>query len=361
MAPGRTPKVGSLFANRYRIENLLGQGAVGVVFGVRDEKTGVACALKLLNRPETRVDAARIIREARALMLISSPHVVRIFDVAERAGYGPYLVLERLNGGTLLDVASTGEKMPAEVVVRYALHVCDALARAHAVGVIHRDIKLSNLFLAQDADGNEDVLKVLDFGIAKVSTPGAGSPSTLTKEKLLGSPQFMSPEQLLNPRTVDARTDLWSLGVVLFRLLSGEYPFNGESIADVTTSVLKSPVPPLSKLGVAVPPALQSIVDRCLSRDLAARWSSAAELASSLRALSPGAPGAQDDASLAPRAGDAALASKGRLRRWAARAAIASVVLVVPAALAMAYIEQDGRSALARLDALSRLALRYRP
>jgi serine/threonine protein kinase len=284
MSARKTPKVGSLFANRYRVESELGRGAVGVVLGVRDEKTGVSCALKLLNRPELRVDATRVIREGRALMLISHPHVLRVFDVDERPGYGPYLVLERLSGAPLSERAPLGLPMAEMVVVGYAIQICDALAHVHAAGIIHRDIKLSNMFLARGPDGKE-VLKLVDFGIAKVAGPGESTATTLTKEELLGSPQFMSPEQLTSPKDVDASSDLWSLGVVLFRLLSGRFPFDGDDLGALSAAVLKAPIPTLAASGVVVSPGLQAIVDRCLQRDRTARWSSAAELGASLRAL----------------------------------------------------------------------------
>jgi serine/threonine-protein kinase len=284
MTVRKTPKVGALFANRYRVESELGRGAVGVVLAVRDEKTGVSCALKLLNRPELRVDAARVIREGRALMLISHPHVVRVFDVDERPGYGPYLVLERLVGAPLAERAPLGVPMAEMVGVNYAIQVCDALAHVHAAGIIHRDIKLSNLFVARSADGTE-TLKLVDFGIAKVSAAGAGSASTLTKDELLGSPQFMSPEQLTRPHDVDARSDLWSLGVVLFRLLTGRFPFTGDDLGALSAAVLKAPIPTLAASGVVVSTGLQAIVDRCLQRDPSARWASASELGAALRGL----------------------------------------------------------------------------
>jgi serine/threonine-protein kinase len=283
----RGPAIGSLFDERYRIESHLGQGTMGIVLGARDERTGTSCALKILSQPDARVDAARVVREARVLMMLSSPHVVRILDVGELRGWGPYLVLEWLEGHNLAALSPLGTTWPLSPVAYCALHVTDALGQAHAAGIIHRDIKLSNLFLVRRA-GQPEHYKVLDFGIAKV-VPGSnvseGATSTvLTKGSLLGSPQFMSPEQIRNPRTVDARTDFWSLGVVMFRLLTGQFPFAGASIGEVSAAVLKKPVPTLAAFGAPVPPAFQMIVDRCLARDVTQRWATAAELGASLRA-----------------------------------------------------------------------------
>jgi serine/threonine-protein kinase len=231
-----------------------------------------------------RVDAARVIREGRALMRIASPHVIRIFDVAELPHWGPYLVLERLHGSNLAVRAPLGQPWPFPSVMHLGLQVCDGLAHAHAVGIIHRDIKLSNLFVARQ--GPQDIIKVLDFGIAKVTgTPGAAATASTLTKGALGSPQFMSPEQVATPRLVDARTDLWSLGVVMFRLATGRFPFDGSSLGELSAAVLKARVPTLQESGIHAPVALQAILDRCLARKLDERWPSAVDLGTSLRAL----------------------------------------------------------------------------
>jgi serine/threonine-protein kinase len=253
---------------------------MGVVLGVTDEHTGDERALKLLNRPEARVDAARVLREGRALMRISSPHVVRIFDAAELTPWGPYLVLERLIGQNLAALAPAGARWPWRDAAQVAIQVCDALTVVHSVGVVHRDIKPSNLFLASEL--GRRILKVLDFGIAKeVGLSASTAASTLTKGNL-GSPQFMSPEQIATPRAVDARTDLWSLGVVMFRLVTGRLPFTGASLGLLTASVLQARVPPID---ATIPPAFQATLHRCLEKKAEQRWSSAAELGSALRAV----------------------------------------------------------------------------
>jgi serine/threonine-protein kinase len=256
---------------------------MGTVLAVHDEETGRDCALKLLNRPNVRVDAARVLREGRALMQISNEHVVQILDVAEHRGWGPFLVLERLHGNSLAELAPKGHAFLWSQVVSYALQTCDALGHVHALGIIHRDIKPSNLFLTRDAgpDG-EPILKVLDFGIAKMLAPdGAGATSSLTAGAL-GSPQFMSPEQIANPRLVDARTDLWSLGVVIFRLVTGRYPFAGANLGELSAAVLKGRYPTFEACGIEAPASLQAAVARCLMRRPEDRWPSAMALAEAL-------------------------------------------------------------------------------
>jgi eukaryotic-like serine/threonine-protein kinase len=278
------PTRGSMFAKRYRIEHVLGQGGMGVVVAARDEKTGVRCAIKLLGKEASRTDTPRLMREARALMLLTSEHVVRIFDVGEDASAGPYLVLERLDGRDLAKLAPLGTPLPWSNVAAYAHDACRALAHAHAIGIIHRDIKPSNLFLARTSDGRE-IVKVLDFGVSKL-TASAGhweGQRTLTGnggDGALGSPQFISPEQLADPRGVDARTDLWSMGVVMFRLLTGRFPFEGTTVAEIFNAVLRAPIPSLDDTDV--PPALAAIVMRCLTRDVDGRIATAEELANAL-------------------------------------------------------------------------------
>lgn len=265
---------GTIFHERYQVREMLGQGSMGIVFAAHDSKTGQNVAIKVLNRTDVAVDAARFVREGRALMRMSSPHVVRVHEVSEAPGQGPYLVLERLEGQTFAQLSPLGTIWPWPSVVECAAQVCLALAEAHAAGIVHRDIKLSNLFVT-----NERMVKVLDFGIAKLIDPD-GSLTTLTKEKVLGSPRFMSPEQVTSPRSVDARTDLWALGVVMYRLLTGRFPFEGASTVEICTSVLRGTPEKIA----GIPPGLQAAVDRCLAKRAQDRFGSAVELGAALRA-----------------------------------------------------------------------------
>jgi eukaryotic-like serine/threonine-protein kinase len=307
----RIPPKGSLFAGRYRVDSVLGQGGMGVVLTVIDEKTNVTCALKLVSGLQLSRDAPRLIREARALMLISSAHVVRVFDVDEVDGV-PYVVLEKLDGQDLFKLAADGQPMPPSIVALYATQVCDALSQAHAVGIIHRDIKLSNLFLAHLPDGSS-IIKVLDFGISKAA-PGDELGSITSSHQPLGSPQFISPEQLRNPKAVDARTDLWSLGVVMFRLLSGRYPFEGKTALAVHKAIARGERPTLAEVIPDLPREMLAIVERCLSPDPAGRHASAAELGAALRPLlvDSGAP-VRAETSHAPAEGERASTTLGHL------------------------------------------------
>jgi serine/threonine-protein kinase len=275
----RTPPQGSLFAGRYRVGPVLGEGGMGIVLSAVDEKTNVPCALKVVSGVSSEQDAARLLREARALMLVSSTHVVRIFDVDELEGV-PFLVLERLEGQDLARLSEGGVPLPPRDVATFAFEACEALTQAHAVGIIHRDIKPSNLFLARQPDGRE-IVKVLDFGISKAA-PGDNLGAFTSSHQPLGSPQFISPEQIANPKSVDPRTDIWSLGAVMFRLLSGQYPFAGKTKLEIHQAITTGKREPLHAVAPTVPAGLAGVVERCLSHDREERYGSAAELAAAL-------------------------------------------------------------------------------
>jgi serine/threonine-protein kinase len=266
---------------------------MGVVLAVCDEVTGEPLALKLLSTSaEQELDstddeeerAARLLREARAMMRLSSPHVVRVRDCGLAEG-GPYLLMERLEGSDLAELNPLGSQMPWREAVDVAIQVCEALSHAHKAGIIHRDIKPSNLFLCRAASG--DVVKVLDFGISKITSRAEWErTASLTKsEILIGSPQFVSPEHLRDPKSVDARTDIWSIGVVLFRLLTGQYAFGGATLGQLFVAVLEHDAPSLASCGVDAPREIQAIVNRCLARDRADRYSTVGQLALDLAPL----------------------------------------------------------------------------
>ncbi len=277
------PVAGSLFERRYRIQSLIGQGGMGVVLAALDERTGVSCAIKLLSKQALASDNERLVREARALMLLKSPHVVRVYDVDESVEHGPYLVLEKLEGADLAQLGTT----PISVARAAELlrGVCEALAEAHALGIVHRDIKPSNLFVTKLSGGGETI-KVLDFGISKLTETAEwnGQPTLTSADGVLGSPQFISPEQLDRPRDVDGRTDIWSVGVVLFRLVTGTYPFAGSTVSETFSAVLRAEIPTLASRGVDAP-ELQAVLDRCIVRDRSRRFASAALLGAALAAV----------------------------------------------------------------------------
>lgn len=281
------PEPGDLVQGRYRIERELGRGGMGIVLGARDEMLGRPVALKVVLPKMLRSSEAvdRFSNEARSLAQLESPNVVRVLDFGTFseppacAGL-PFMALEFLRGEDLFTtLAREGAMAPARVV-RYALQACAGLAAAHARGIIHRDLKPENLFLAIEPDGNER-LKVLDFGIAR-----SHSRRALTRGHLgVGSPGYMSPEQVEGTGEVDARTDIWGLGVVMYELLSHRPAFFGDSPQSLCLQILTADVTPLLELRPDLPPALVYIVERCMQRDPNLRFRDVAELAEALSPL----------------------------------------------------------------------------
>lgn len=226
----------------------------------------------------------RFLREARAAARISSEHVARVFDVGSLETGEPFMAMEYLEGTDIAELLAQRGRLSVEDATSYVLQACEALAEAHAVGIVHRDLKPANLFLVRRRDGRA-LVKVLDFGISKV-VPGAhDSNSVATKTSaLMGSPLYMSPEQMSSAKNVDARSDVWALGVVLYEMLAGVPPFNGETLPQVCAMVMGQAPTSLPELVPSLHPALVAVVDRCLEKNAAARYQSVAELA---RALDP--------------------------------------------------------------------------
>jgi serine/threonine protein kinase len=279
--PGVDPPVhaGVRLEDRYQIDEVIGRGSMGFVFAARDLREGRPVAIKFLRRPPVGGDDAveRFAREARAVMNLKTDRVARFYDVGNTDEGVPYIVMERLHGEEL--GAAIGRLGPADAV-DIILQSCEVLGEAHDAGIVHRDIKPANLFLTRGADGAR-VVKVLDFGIAKFIPRGGGDPSLTLASTLLGSPYYMAPEQVLGDREIDGRADIWSLGVVLHEMLSGEVPFCGESLAVVGAAVLHAAPPALDH--VAGP--LRAVVDRCLRKERGERYASVWELARDLAPL----------------------------------------------------------------------------
>jgi serine/threonine-protein kinase len=274
--------VGSVFARRYRIDTCLGKGGMGAVYGVTDQQTGQGLALKVLAEKKGEKDeqVTRFFREAKASMKLASEHLVRVFEVGT-ADELPYMLMEHLRGEDLSEVTKNGGSAEPAIVAGWTVEVCEALAHAHAVGIIHRDIKPSNLFLCEATGAEPARIKVLDFGISKMtSREEIEKTATLTGgSSLIGSPQYISPEQLRDPRSVDARADIWSLGVVMYRMLSGRLPFDGDTLGTTFVAILEREPSPI---GAGVPVLLEGIVRRCLSKKREDRYASVAELARDL-------------------------------------------------------------------------------
>jgi serine/threonine-protein kinase len=226
----------------------------------------------------------RFAREARAAVQIQSEHVARVIDVGTLPTGSPYMVMEYLEGGDLSEALVKGGAMPVARAVGYLLQACEAIAEAHALGIVHRDLKPANLFLARRA-GRDAIVKVLDFGISKTNET-ATSGLTQTSH-VMGSPQYMSPEQMMSSKNVDARADVWALGVILFEMVTGEPPFVAETMAEIVYMVTQRDAPSLIAKRSDLPPALGAAVARALARDPARRYADVAQLALAIAPFGP--------------------------------------------------------------------------
>jgi serine/threonine-protein kinase len=271
--------VGTVIAGKYAIERRLGVGGMGTVFAANHVVLGTQVAIKILQAEHAKnaTVVERFVREARACAKLHSDYVCRVFDVGTLDDGIPFIVMELLEGQDLARLKRRGPVEPA-VVASYIVQACSALAEAHAAGIVHRDLKPGNLFLAKRPDG-KPILKVLDFGIAKA--PDDRDFVLTRTTTVMGSPGYMSPEQLRSARYADARSDIWSLGVILFELVVGKQPFDGESVTDLAMRIAMDPTPALPN----VPTAYSDIVMRCLEKDPARRFQDVTALSSALAAF----------------------------------------------------------------------------
>jgi serine/threonine-protein kinase len=276
--------LGSIVDGKYLVERIIGEGGMGRVVEATHIDLEQKVAIKHL-RPEVmaRSEAVhRFLREARAAVRLRSEHVARVLDVGIGPSGVPYMVMELLDGKDLATLLREDGPVPSGVAVGWVLQACEAIAEAHGMGIVHRDIKPGNLFLT-GADDGSDLVKVLDFGISKARQRTDEDFSLTRTSSLMGSPGYMSPEQLRAPRDVDARGDIWSIGVVLYELLEGRVPFEAEVFSELCIKVAMDPLPPL----VRTPPGLAHVVIRCLEKDPAARWKDVAALADALVPYGP--------------------------------------------------------------------------
>jgi eukaryotic-like serine/threonine-protein kinase len=276
---------GDVLAGKYRVDRVLGVGGMGVVVAAHHLHLDERVAIKFL-LPETLTNGdavMRFAREARAAVKIKSEHVARVTDVGTLETGAPYMVMEYLEGEDLANWLLTKGPLPLEQAVDFLLQACEAIAEAHSIGIIHRDLKPANLFVAQLPGGVQSV-KVLDFGISKLtgmSASGARASDTKTST-MMGSPLYMSPEQMQSSKDVDTRADLWALGVILYELLTGVSPYVADSMPELILKIVSSPPDSLRARRPDVPEALEAALLRCLEKDRKRRYQTVGELAGAL-------------------------------------------------------------------------------
>jgi serine/threonine-protein kinase len=275
---------GDVLAGKYRVERVLGTGGMGVVVAAHhiglDTKVAVKLLLpEMLSQEEV---VARFAREARAAARIANEHVARVFDVGALENGVPYMVMEFLDGFDLSEMLRRQGPLPVAQAVDFVLQACDGVAEAHRVGIVHRDLKPANLFCVRRSDGSLFV-KVLDFGISKLSATGGQSSLAMTSTAaVIGTPYYMSPEQMDSARVVDGRTDIWALGIVLYEILTGHRPFGGQTMPEVCISIATHPAPPIRRQRAEVPPGLEAAIFKCLEKQRTQRFATIGEMAGAL-------------------------------------------------------------------------------
>jgi eukaryotic-like serine/threonine-protein kinase len=291
-------QIGRILAGKYRLDRALGTGGMGTVVAATHLGLGRKVALKFMRLGVLDDGEAigRFMREARAAATLRSEHVAQVMDVEVDTEDGaPYIVMEYLEGSDLASLLEAKGVPPATDAVDYVLQACEGLAEAHANGIVHRDLKPANLFLTCRPDG-APLVKVLDFGVSKLNEAAQSGSFHLTQpKKAIGSPHYMSPEQMVASPDVDQRADIWALGVILYELLSGKPPFAGTNFLELGLEVTNRAHAPLARRVPGISPGLAAVVDRCLQKTAPARFANLAELASALVPhAGPGAKAAAD-------------------------------------------------------------------
>jgi serine/threonine protein kinase len=275
---------GRIIADRYRLIRALGQGSMGAVWLAEDQTLQTEVAIKIMGERVIRDRNARgrFEREAHIVARLTSRHIVRVFDYGETDTGELFMVMEHLVGESLRDRLRARKRLPMDEVALIVAHLCRAANRAHAVGLIHRDLKPENIFIVREED--DEIVKVLDFGLAKATDPIATGGAEPTRTgALLGTPFYMSPEQVQGLRTIDHRSDLWTIGVVVFECLTGRRPFRASSLGLIIEKVLADPIPSPSESApdANIPPEIDAWMKKALARPLEERFASARELAES--------------------------------------------------------------------------------
>jgi serine/threonine-protein kinase len=309
-------RVGQLLDRKYRIVRLLGEGGMGCVYEARHELIGRRIAIKFLH-PDLALHSdilMRFRREAQAAGALESENIAAVTDFGESEDGAPYIVMEFLVGEDLAKLLQRTGPLPIERVIDVTLQACRGLAAAHDQGIVHRDLKPENLFVLRHGDGT-DLIKVLDFGIAKLQRPDAAS-STRTGAAM-GTPYYMPREQARGQKDLDARADVYALGVIMYELLSGQKPYVGDGYNEILFRILTTTPPSLARLRPELPAALVSLVERAMAPEPAERIASVRELSTALTELLPrvgtlpAAPAPAGTSAVAPAASTPSLTAPG--------------------------------------------------
>ncbi len=281
--------IGDVLAGKYRVDRVLGVGGMGVVVQATHLQLDQKVALKFLlpQAMQSHEAVERFQREARAAVRLKSLHAAKVADVGVLETGAPYMVMEYLDGADLSHVMHNLGTMEPGDAVNYVLQACEAIAEAHSIGIIHRDLKPQNLFVTRHVDGTA-LVKVLDFGISKSIDTQSGLSLTRTSS-IMGSPLYMSPEQMRSSKNVDQRSDIWGLGVILYELLTGRVPFEAEAIPELCLKVVQDAAEPPRSLRPEVSEGLNAVVLKCLEKDPGQRFQNVAELAAALEPYAPDA------------------------------------------------------------------------
>lgn len=258
---------GDLVAGRYRVERVIGNGGMGQVVAARHIELGNLFAIKVLRPNDDQQALVRFMREAQAIARIQNEHVVRVHDVGETERGMPYIVMEHLDGQDLGALLAARGPLPVDEAVGAILEACDGLADAHAMGIVHRDLKPQNLFLARKSASGAASVKIVDFGLAKSTSTANGhilSAKATANGEIVGTAGYLAPEQMSGEAT--PRSDVWSLGVSLYRLLTGKHPFGGKTTVEISVAALTAEFRPLSYFRNDVPPAIEAVIARCLRK-----------------------------------------------------------------------------------------------
>ena len=280
--PSNELKPGQIVGGKYRVDRVLGKGGMGIVVAATDTTLGRPVALKAL-LPALAADddwVARFLREARSVVQLTSEHVVRVYEVGELASGTPYMVMELLVGQDLESVVAERTRLPFGEAVDLLLQAIVGIAEAHAAGIVHRDLKPANLFMTRRNDGST-LVKILDFGLAK-APPRPEERGLTSTSAIMGSPAYMSPEQLRGMAGVERSTDIWALGVCLHELTTGAMPFDAPTIAEASMKILKEEPVAACVACPDVPFGLSQVIKRCLAKEVTDRYPDVAELAAAL-------------------------------------------------------------------------------